>query len=281
MKIKNIGQTVVKSLNNINNVVGKHSPLILTAAGVVGLGATAVFSYKAAKKMEVVVEDLENARELGLEVDRVELGKKIIGALALPVTTGVLSITAIALSYRIQNARIGALAAAFATATAEHQFYKNKYSETYGEEKTKAFYTPTTVTKREVTDEDGNVSTVLEETKNDIDTIHGVWFDKSTNYASDDHTYNMRFIRSCEEVLTNKMFSSGWLRMNEVFDKLGLERTRAGELFGWHVGGTNGFHIDTQVTNVLDQVTGEVRPEIYLKWSQPEYIYDNVEYKWA
>ena len=53
MKMKNIGQTVVKGLNNINNVVGKHSPLILTAAGVVGVGATAVFSYKAAKKMEV------------------------------------------------------------------------------------------------------------------------------------------------------------------------------------------------------------------------------------
>lgn len=192
-----------------------------------------------------------------------------------------MSITAIALSYKIQNARIGALATAFATATAEHQFYKRKYAEEYGEDRAKQFYTPTNVTKRVVTDEDGNESTLLEDVKADTDSLHGIWFDKSIHYVSDDHAYNVRFIRSCEDSLTNKMFSTGWLRMNEVFDKLGLERTRAGELFGWHVGGNNTFHIDTQVTNILDQVTGETRPEIYLKWSQPEYIYDSVEYKWS
>ena len=104
-KVK-LGVKIVRGLNNISHAVGKHSPLILTAAGVVGLGATAVFSYKAAKKMEVVVEEMEEARVIeekiaaltppadleemeelaelqGLmevtAIDRVEIGKKVIG----------------------------------------------------------------------------------------------------------------------------------------------------------------------------------------------------------
>lgn len=270
---------LIRGLSNVQQTVGKHSPLILTAVGVVGLGATAVYSYKAAKKMEVVVEELEEANEKGIEPDRVEVGKKVISALALPVTLGVASIAAIGFSYWIQNNRITTLAATVTTLVAEHQYYKNKFKDEYGEEEQKKFYQPVTTVVTKVENENGEVEDHIEQLRNELPSLTGVWFDKSTEYVSDDHAYNMRFIRSSEDNLSSKLFATGWLRMNEVFDKLGLERTRGGELFGWNT--RNGFNIDTIVTNVRDQVTGEITPQIFMKWSRPVYIYDDVEYKWS
>lgn len=299
---------LTRGLGQISRAVGKNSPIILTVVGVVGLGATAVFSYKSSKKVEVVVSKLEDRRKdeeqamrwqsmldsgsqlTDLEtgalahinanpIDRVELGKEIIGAVALPVLTGLLSITAIGLSYHIQNNRLGALAAALASSTAEQLFFKEKYIAENGKEKAKRFYSPTNEATMTVVNEDGEQEDVMAQIKKDIPSTHGVWYDKSSEYVIDDHAYNMQYIRSCEESLQLKMFGTGWLRMNEVLDKLGLERTRAGELLGWST--AQDFAMDLTVTNVYNEKTGTFDPQIYIKWSTPKYIYDNVDYNWS
>lgn len=304
-----LASKVTRGLSNISRVVGKHSPLIMTAIGVVGLGATAVTSYKAAKKVEVIVEDIEESREqeeriayledgersgimtvearnelmdlrvTHVPVDRFEVGKRLTGAVALPVALGVASIACIILSYKIQDNRIGALAAALTTATAENAFYKKKYAQQYGEEKAKQFYTPTEMVSRTVVDDNGKESDILETIQSETSSLHGVWFHESTEYASDDHAYNQRFIQNVEDKMTNKLFATGWLRMNEVCDALGLPRTRAGELLGWGVP-SGDFRLDQEVTLVYDEVTRQNIPQIYIKWNNPKYIYDDVEYKW-
>lgn len=307
-----ISKNIVKTLTKVNHVVGKHSPLILTVAGITGLGATAVFSYKAAKKVEVIVEDIEDARDaeqlindklLKLEntdpldasypelageikyfqeqyppLDRMEVAKRLTAALALPVATGILSISAIALSYKIQNNRIVGLATALATSTAEQAFFKAKYRQEHGEEEANRFYAPTEVKERVIT-QDGKESTVIEDIRKELPSVHGVWYDKSTEYARDDHAYNMQYIRSTAESLNLKLFATGWLRMNEVFDALGLERTRAGELLGWSTG--ESFDLHTQITHCRDEETGELLPQIYITWPEAKYIYDDVNYKWS
>lgn len=270
---------LTRTFGNVSRTVGKHSPLILTVAGVVGLGATAVFSYKASKKVEVIVDEMEEIQEAGLEFDRVDIGKKVIGAVALPVVTGALSITAIGLSYHIQNNRLGALAAALATSTAEQVFFKAKYEKEHGKEAAQQFYQPTEQVTRTIKNDDGKETDIVEDLRKEIPSTHGAWFDKSTEYASDDHAYNMQFIRTIEDSVQLKMFGTGWLRMNELFDRLGLERTRAGELLGWSA--ADDFNLDTIVTNTYNDATGEFEPQIYIKWSQPKYIYDNVDYTWS
>jgi len=270
---------LTRGLGQISRAVGKNSPIILTVVGVVGLGATAVFSYKSSKKVEVIVEKMEDAQANSVELNRVELGKEIIGAVALPVVTGLLSITAIGLSYHIQHNRLGALAAALASSTAEQLFYKEKYIAENGKEKAKRFYSPTNEATMTVVNEDGEQEDVMAQIRKDIPSTHGVWYDQSSEYVIDDHAYNMQYIRSCEESLQLKMFGTGWLRMNEVLDKLGMERTRAGELLGWST--AQDFSMDLTVTNVYNEKTGTFDPQIYIQWSTPKYIYDNVDYNWS
>lgn len=295
------------TLNKVGRTLTKNSPIILTIGGVVGLGATAVYSYKAAKKVEVIVEGIEVARKdeerlaelshleqnvsISAEekdelnylmfnskpVSRVEVVKDLAGAVALPVTLGLTSIACIGLSYHIQNNRIGSLAAALATASAERLYYDNKYKEVHGEEQYNKFMAPTERTTTTVTDSNGKKKEVEAETKADVPSIHGEWFDKSSEYTKDDHDYNMAFIRSIDDTLQLRMFRKGFLLMNEVYDALGLDRTRAGALLGWST--ATGFELTPEVTNCLNTVTGEVEPQIYIKWTQPTYIYDVVEFE--
>lgn len=296
--------------------IAKHSPLILTVSGVVGLGATAVFAYKSAKKVEVIVDDMEERREMeeralqeraefeskkkdmtpeerisaeelvfavedeadANRVDRMTVAKDIIGAVALPVTTGLLSVGAITMSYYILNNRVLGLAAALSTAAAERKYYTSKYKDTYGEEEYQKFMTRVEEETVKYTDEDGKEKEVKKaKVKQDIPSLHGEWFDKSTEYARDDHEYNMAFIQSVKESLELRMFRKGYLMMNEVYDALGLPRTKPGALIGWSTG--TGFDLYPEVTNCVNTVTGEMTPQIYIKWTSPIYIYDNVEFE--
>ena len=293
---------LVQGLNTISQTVGKHSPLILTVGGVVGLGATAIYSYKAAKKVEVIVEKIEDARmteeyiasvegttmdtiehaDLAevkadfVPVNRMEVAKELVGALALPVTLGIASITCIGLSYHIQNNRIGTLAAALATASAERAYFHSKYKKQHGEEEYQRFTTPTDNSKMTVVDAKGKEKEIDVDTKTDVPSLHGEWFDKSSEYSKDDHDYNMAFIRSVESNLQLKQFRKGFLLMNEAFDALGLPRTRAGALIGWSTG--MGFDLYPEVTNCLNKVTQEIEPQIYVKWTKPTYIYETIEF---
>lgn len=55
--------TKVGKFAKATRFLGNNSPLILTVAGVIGLGATAYLSYKSAKRVNEIVEDMETARE--------------------------------------------------------------------------------------------------------------------------------------------------------------------------------------------------------------------------
>lgn len=294
---------LVQTLNKVAQTVGKHSPLILTVAGVAGLGATAVFSYKSAKKVEVIVEGVEKRREQEttinelldheldkdgihelselqesfVPVDRFVVARDLTGAVALPVATGVLSIVAIALSYHIQNNRIVNLAAALATASAERAFYRNKYKDQYGEEQYNKFYTPTKRETHQVTNSKGKKEDLEVETKQDINSLHGQWFDQSTEYTSDDHDYNLAYIREIESKMSLRLFRKGFLRLNEVNEAIGFPRSRSGELVGWST--ADNFVLDTEVTQCMNRQTHELEPQIYVKWATPKYIYDTVEYE--
>ena len=57
-------------------------------------------------------------------------------------------------------------------------------------------------------------------------------------------------------------------------EALGFERIRAGQLLGWTSG--DSFDIDKIVTTLGEN--GELSQQIYVQWSAPRYIYDEVDY---
>lgn len=286
--------------------VSKHSPLILTGLGIVGLGATAYYAYKSRDKINMIVSDVEEKQEMqerletlrsyhelseeenkefemladtelrgDLDVDKYKYARDLIAATALPITLGVLSATAIGGSYLIQNRRIAGLAGALATTTAEHKYLRDRMEKKYGKEEVERLET---VEEKEVTytDNKGKEKTkkVDVQVPTPVGSMSGRWYADSNEYFADDHQYNLDNLRTVQRALEQKLFVNGFLRFNQVMDALGFDRIKGGEEFGWNT--QTGFDMSFQTTNF--ETTEDIIPQIYVRWTRPISIYHDVEY---
>lgn len=254
----------------------KHSPAIFTGIGVVGLGATAYLAYKSRDKVEAVVENLEEQRELGIEVNKVELAKDLTEALYQPVVVGAASVACILFAQKIQNDRIKTLIGVVAVEQARNIYFENKYKKEHGEEAFVKFSTPTEEIEVVELDKKGKEKLTVQEVKKEIDLTIGQWYSDSSEYVADDHAYNIQMIDSVNERLQTLLFQRGSLMLNEVREALGFERIRNGALLGWTT--SDYFEIEKTVANVGNVDLGEAREQIWVSWSRPRYVYDEVEF---
>ena len=291
------------------NFLTKHSPLIFTAAGIVGLGATAYFAYKAAPKVEHITDKLETDRkkqEWALQVEeqvskngfdslndedkqfiqdfrthpvvvpRMKVTKEIIGAVALPAIIGVASATSIGIGYTILNHRLGAVAASLASATAENEYFRNKYKKENGEKKAEEFFAPTEEVEVEKTQKNGKKKQVRGAKPAAVRNLRGEWFDQSDEYVSDDNALNESFIQSQEQTLIERQALKGYISLNEVRERLGFGPDQDGAAIGWTTG--DYFCVNADHMDCVDPETGEVKDEIFVHWPRPRYIYDKINY---
>lgn len=269
MKIKQL-------LSKTGMKIKKNSPAILTGVGVIGLGATAYLAYKSRKKVEAVVVNIEEARDNGEEINKMEVVRDLTEALYLPITVGALSVTSIIMSYRIQNNRIAVLAGALATTQAQNLWFESKYRKQHGEEAYQKFITPIDEEIHEEEGKNGKPKQTVTQVKKEIDQTIGQWYDESSEYVSDDHTYNIAYIESVTEKLNTILFQRGHLMLNEVREAMGFERIRAGALLGWSSGDI--FNVDKIVTVMKEEDSEELKEQIWVTWSRPRYIYDEIDF---
>ena len=268
MSIKNVFGKVTMGLK-------KHSPAIFTGAGIVGLGATAYLAYKSRDKVEEVVERVEEKRAMGEEINKVEVVREVTEAVYKPVVVGVVSVTCILLAHRIQHKRILTLAGALAVEQTRNIYFEKKYRKQHGDEAYNKFIVPTDEMEHVEVDKKGNEKITVTEVKKDIDHTIGQWYSESSEYASDDHYYNISFIDAVNDRLQTRLFQRGTLTLNEVREALGFDRIRAGALLGWT--SSDSFDIEKVVTLLGDESMGETKEQIWVTWSRPRYIYEELD----
>lgn len=61
-----------------------------------------------------------------------------------------------------------------------------------------------------------------------------VIFDKRSHMWNRDGNYNLMFLRSQERYCNDILRNRGHIFLNEVFDMLGLPRTKLGQIVGWY-----------------------------------------------
>lgn len=115
-----VADTAVK----VGHLAAKHSPAILGAAGLVGIGVTTYTSIKAAKKVEQIVEDVERDQVMGIEVDNQEVGVNVIKAVAPAVISGTITVACLVGSYMILNGRLKAVSAALGVLAEQFTRYR-------------------------------------------------------------------------------------------------------------------------------------------------------------
>lgn len=275
----------------------KHSPTILFVGGVVGVIATTVMASKATLRVSEVLEEsktnLQQAKDLhesghkdysedDYKKDVVYIYSRVIVEITKlygpTILVGVASIAALTKSHNILNNRISGLTAAYAVLDKTFNEYRRRVVDTYGEEADRKFRYASEE-RVAVRAKDGTETKVIRVSP-EGPSGYARFFDQFSNSWSKEPEYNLVFLR-CQQNYANDMLRArGHIFLNEVYDMLGIERSRAGAVVGWVIGNDGDNYIDFGVFDgenprARDFVNGR-EGAILLDFNIDGVIYDKI-----
>ena len=259
MKKNELMTKVSGSVHKIGFELKKHSPEIFIAVGVVGTVASAVMACKATTKLNDILEESkeqidaiheapqkeelkekydEDMMRKDLALVYFQTGVKVAKLYAPAVILGTLSITSIVASNNILRKRNVALAAAYATVAKGFKEYRERVVERYGEQ---VDYELThNIKTKEITetvvDEKGKekqVKKTVEVADPNVTNDYIKYFTRSNPYWDDTPDYVELFLRSQQNYANDRLKVDKVLTLNDVYDSLGFQKTKAGMVVGW------------------------------------------------
>lgn len=260
MKKTEIATKVSRKFNKLAFGVRKHSPEILVAFGVAGTVVSAVMACKATTKISTILdkakEDLEPIHKVqeskkfseqytqddakkDLAIVYVQTGIRFAKLYAPSVILGTLSLTSILASTNILRKRNIALAAAYATVDRGFKEYRNRVIERFGEEidRELKYNIKAKEIEEKITDENGKEKTVKKTVMVADDpnqySDYARFFDDGCTGWEKDSEYNLMFLRSEQNYANDRLKARGYLFLNEVYERLGIKPTKAGQAVGW------------------------------------------------
>lgn len=257
---------VNRTLSKAGFQIKKHSPEILIVAGIAGVVTSAVMACKATTKIndildqtkeevgkvndalanEKIPEDVyskEDAKK-DLAIIYIQTGVKLAKLYGPSLILGALSITSILASNNILRKRNVALAAAYATIDNSFKEYRSRVIERFGKDLDRELkYNIKAKEISETTvDENGKETTVTK-------TVPVVESEEPSDYArffcegcagwTKDPEMNLVFLKQQQNWANELLKTRGHLFLNEVYDMLGIERSKAGQVVGWVYDETN------------------------------------------
>lgn len=224
----------------------KASPTLLLGAGIVGMTASTVLACRATLKMHEILEtandDLDVARSIDdvrySEKDRssdirliqFKTGVKIVKAYAPAIVLGGISIYAITSSHGILTRRNAALTAAYATLDKGFREYRARVVDKFGEQTDQELRYGTR--KDKIVKENGKTKNITRVSMEDP-SIYARFFDEGSGQWSRDPETNFIFLKIQQNYWNDRLRARGHVFLNEVYDALGLEHTKAGSVVGW------------------------------------------------
>ena len=252
-------EKMIRMYNNSKNVVQKHSPEILAGVGVVGVVASTVMACKATMKLNDILEESKETRDKIREVESnpryeeqyshedakkdlvinyTQTAMKVAKLYAPAVILGSASLGCLLASNDILRKRNAALSAAYMTVDKSFKEYRQRVVDRFGEEVEKEIRY--NIKAEEVTStvvaEDGSETTITETVKvmdPNLYSDYAKFFDEASPYWQKDPEYNFMFLKSQQQYANDLLKARGRLFLNEVYDMLGIEKTKAGQIVGW------------------------------------------------
>ena len=275
MKI-NVKTAAKKAMFNVK----KHSAEILIVAGIAGVVTSAVMACKATMKVnEVLAETKENinkvhdvmadqgisekeyskedsARDLAIIYGKASA--KLVKLYGPAIALGGLSLTAIVCSNNILRKRNVALAAAYTAIDTSYKQYRSRVIEKFGEnvDREMKYGIKAVQIEEKTVDENGKKKTVKKtvEVVNPYDySDYARFFDVGNPNWEKDSEYNLMFLKRQQAYANDKLKANGYLFLNEVYDMLGIPKSKAGQVVGWIYDPENGSgdnYVDFGIYNV-------------------------------
>ena len=259
MKKLDIANSVSRTFYKVGFKFKKHSPEILLVAGIAGTVAGAVMACKATTKLSGILEESKNDintlkdyvettgysenyteedSKKDLALMHIQTGIKVAKLYAPSVIIGVAGITSILAGHKIIRTRNVALSAAYAVIDRSFKEYRGRVVERFGKELDRElrYNIKTEEVEEVVTDKHGKEKTVkktIEVVDPNTYSDYARFFDETATGWSRDAEYNFTFLKHQQQVANDMLRARGYLFLNEVYEMLGMQKTKAGQVVGW------------------------------------------------
>jgi len=280
-------QTVKVAPSLIDKVVGptslflkSNAPVIITAAGIVGVVTAGVLAARATRHLDPILEEhrdalrtthLEKAKaiEAGDGYDNSKHAKSLMGTYAgtsvklcklygSSVTLGALSIAAIVTGHNMQYKRFLTAATALKGSEAAFSEYREQVAKVLGEEAESDIYRGI---REEIVEneETGNEEVKKYLTDRPVSQYARSFAPETTTQWMAVPLNNDYTVNAVEDYLNGRLQRLGHVFLSEAYEKLGFDVTQASRMVGWLKDGKDGeikfrperFHRDNGDTVLL------------------------------
>jgi hypothetical protein len=259
-KNKNVTQLMGRS----GLVLQKYSPVILTTVGILGMIGTVILASRATIKAGPIVEQIKddklelkydteraleegdvdwpNRNNINKEIAKVYVrgGVKLTKLYGPTITLGVGSIACILAAHGIMQRRTVALTAAYKALESTFVEYRKRVITEIGEERESNLRT----NREEVTVSDGKDSKKVVLADTQAHSPYARFFDELSPNWSKTAEYNLLFLKAQQNYANDLLHARGHVFLNEVYDMLGIPRSKAGQVVGWLVSKTGDNFVD-------------------------------------
>lgn len=263
-------EQLMRTVNKIGLKIKKYSPEIFMVAGIAGTVTSAVLACRATLKVNDILEEknelvgkvhdtlesehpeyktedgeiceyTQETAKKDLTAIYAQTGVKLAKIYIPAIGLGTLSIASIVMGNRILNKRNAALIAAYAAVDKGFKNYRKNVVERFGEQVDRElrYNIKAKEVEKTIIDKNGKEKKVKETVleigdPNSNISEYARFFDE---WNSDAHTkdpeYNLMFLRRQQDYANEKLKANTHLFLNEVYDMLGIPRTKAGQMVGW------------------------------------------------
>lgn len=262
-----MGNNFTRAMHKVAFQVKKHSPEILMVAGIVGGVTSAVMACKATTKVQAVLDDAkeqingihtvyetpemrvaykekwgeeytEEQKKKDLAVTYAKTGLEFIKLYGPSIALGAASIGCILTSNNIMNKRNLAITAAYAAVDKGFKEYRGRLIDRFGQELDHElrYNIKTEEVQETIVNDKGEEETVTKTIKTiDPSAIPSTakFFCEGCKGWDKDAENNRFFLIQAQNWANDRLRHKGHLFLNEVYDQLGIDRTREGQRVGW------------------------------------------------
>jgi hypothetical protein len=223
-----------------------NAPKLLFVGGVASMVGSTVLACRATLKMEELMTETKSDLQVAKSLQHREYSEKDrqqdvaviytrsilkVGRLYLPaVGLGVAGIGMLTKSHNMLQERNAALAAAYYAVDKAFNRYRDRVVERYGEDVDTEFRYD--LTEVEATDSKGKKVKAWKASEMS-ESMYARFFDQYSPNWCKEPEYNLVFLRAQQNYANDLLKARGHVFLNEVYDMLGLERSRAGAVVGW------------------------------------------------
>jgi hypothetical protein len=247
-----VSQAVANKIARRALTLEKASPQLLFGAGIVGVVGSTVLACRATLKLEEVLLDTkdkmeevkefrpdpekgqeysEKDRQRDITLLQVQGAVKVVRLYAPAIVLGGASVAALVQSHSILTKRNAALMAAYSAIEKGFAEYRQRVVDKYGVDEDRNFRYGTR--EVDIIEHDTGKKKTVTRVADDVPSVYARFFDNGSGSWSKDKEINLYFLACQQNYCNNLLLSRGHLFLNEVYDQLGLDRSRAGSIVGW------------------------------------------------